>query len=114
MDVYYVDFGFLCNFSCVLFYNVWDRCWVNKSPFCLNLDPVLLFVYLSVVLLIFLLEGTLFSFLLVIEFCCCVYHFMLITFAPPFVVSFVFKPSLGRELEGILFQFLWLILCLFL
>ena len=66
MDVYYVDFGFLCNFSCVLFYNVWDRCWVNKSPFCLNLDPVLLFVSLSVVLLIFLLEGALLSFLLVV------------------------------------------------
>ena len=33
-----------------LFY---DTVWVNKSPFCLNLDPVLLFVSLSVVLLAF-------------------------------------------------------------
>ena len=34
--------------SCMCFYFVWDGCWVNKSPFCINL-----FVSLSVVLLVF-------------------------------------------------------------
>ena len=73
-----MDFGFLCNFSCVLFYIVWDGCWVNKSPFCLNLDTVLLFVSLSVVCER-LLEGTLLSFLLFVLFCF-VYLYMLIAF----------------------------------
>ena len=39
VDVYYVGVGFLCKFSYILFYIVWGWCWVNKSPFCLNLDP---------------------------------------------------------------------------
>ena len=72
MDVYYVDFGFLCNFSYVLLYNVWDGCWVNKSPFCLNLDSVLLFVSLSVVLLVFVRGYSAFISSICL-FCCCVY-----------------------------------------
>ena len=57
--------------------------------------------------------GTLFSFLLCL-FCCYVGLKVFISFSTKFIVSFDFKPSLGRELEGILIQLLWLILCQFL
>ena len=56
--------------------------------------------------------GTLFSFPLCL-FCCCV-GLNVFIFSIKFIVSFDFKPSLGRELEGILIQLLWLILCQFL
>ena len=46
--------------------------------------------------------GTLFSFPLCL-FCCCV-GLNVFIFSIKFIVSFDFKPSLGRELEGILFK----------
>ena len=65
-----------------------------NGPFCINL-----FVGLSVIFISPLLVGTLFSFPLCL-FCCCV-GLNVFIFSIKFIVSFDFKPSLGRELEGI-------------
>ena len=57
--------------------------------------------------------GTLFSFLLCL-FCCYVGLKVFISFSTKFIVSFDFKPSLGRELEGVLISIFYGFLCQFL
>ena len=98
-----MDFGFLVISSVFYVVLYGPRCWVNKRSL-LSEFRHSAFVYLSVCCFERLLEGPLLSFLLFVVllfvFICC------LSFAPPYVTSFV-RALLGRGLEGFLLNF-WL------